>query len=182
MMPEVAGGRTGAAGALRRGLRRSGRRWSRSQSGCARTQPGSKPWKSIRLWAEKYRFDIVEDGGRMVVVGTYLVLDRPHMIRFTWSCSTWADPTHESIVTVEIRPAGEDGAHMTIRHEHLPHGTAENHRHGWSLDRRAARCGVRRTVLERVRQPSRSALHLPISATLRWIEYSTKLLDDPATE
>ena len=81
----------------------------------------------------KYRFDIVEDGGRMVVVGTYLVLDRPHMIRFTWSCSTWADPTHESIVTVEIRPAGEDGAHMTIRHEHLPHGTAENHRHGWSL-------------------------------------------------
>jgi len=80
-----------------------------------------------------YRFDIIEDGKQMIVVGTYLTLDRPHTVRFTWSCSTWADPTQQSIVTVELRPLGENETHMTIRHEILPPGTLVNHLEGWRL-------------------------------------------------
>jgi uncharacterized protein YndB with AHSA1/START domain len=78
-----------------------------------------------------YRFDIVEDGRQMVVVGTYLTLDRPHTIRFTWSCSTWTVSSHESIVTIEFRPVGEEQTHMTIRHELLPPGTIVSHQEGW---------------------------------------------------
>lgn len=80
-----------------------------------------------------YRFDIIEDGKDMVVVGTYLTLDRPHTIRFTWSCSTWPDPTRQSIVTVQLRPFGENETHMTIRHELLPPSTIANHLAGWQL-------------------------------------------------
>ena len=80
-----------------------------------------------------YRFDIVEDGKPMIVVGTYLTLDRPHTIRFTWSCSTWADPTQQSIVTVRLRPLGENETHLTIRHELLPAGTLVDHLEGWQL-------------------------------------------------
>jgi len=80
-----------------------------------------------------YRFDIVEGGKQMIVIGTYLTLDRPHTIRFTWSCSTWTNPTLQSIVTVELRPRGENETHMTIRHELLPPGTLNNHLDGWQL-------------------------------------------------
>jgi uncharacterized protein YndB with AHSA1/START domain len=81
----------------------------------------------------RYRFHIVEDGKEMIVVGTYLTLDRPHTIRFSWSCSTWTDPTRQSIVTVELQPVGEDQTHMTIRHDLLPAGTIVNHLEGWKL-------------------------------------------------
>ena len=80
-----------------------------------------------------YRFDIIEEEKQMIVVGTYLTLDRPHIVRFTWSCSTWVDPTQQSIVTVELRPLGENETHMTIRHELLPAGTRINHREGWQI-------------------------------------------------
>jgi uncharacterized protein YndB with AHSA1/START domain len=80
-----------------------------------------------------YRFDIIEDGKQMIVVGAYLTLDRPHTIRFTWSCSTWADPTQQSIVTVQLRPLNETETHMTVRHELLPPGTLVNHLEGWQL-------------------------------------------------
>jgi uncharacterized protein YndB with AHSA1/START domain len=80
-----------------------------------------------------YRFDIIEDGKQMIVVGAYLTLDRPHTIRFTWSCSTWADPNQQSIVTVQLRPLNETETHMTVRHELLPPGTLVNHLEGWQL-------------------------------------------------
>lgn len=79
----------------------------------------------------RFRFDIEETGQRMLVAGTYLTLDRPHMLRFTWSCSTWPDPHHESIVTVTLRPAAEAQTHMTIVHELLPPGTVSRHLEGW---------------------------------------------------
>ena len=79
----------------------------------------------------RLRFDIVETGQRMVVTGRYLTLDRPHTIRFTWSCSTWSDPYHVSIVTVTLRPIGETETHMTISHELLPPDTDARHSQGW---------------------------------------------------
>jgi uncharacterized protein YndB with AHSA1/START domain len=81
-----------------------------------------------------YRLDIVEDGREMLVVGRFLTLDPPHVIRFTWSCSTWPDPLQESVVTVHLRPAGSgDETHMTIRHELVPPDTTGTHAAGWQL-------------------------------------------------
>jgi uncharacterized protein YndB with AHSA1/START domain len=81
----------------------------------------------------RYRLDIVEDGSEMLVAGTYLTLERPHTIRFTWSCSTWDDPLRESLVTVELRPAGTAQTRMTIRHELVPPDTVASHADGWAL-------------------------------------------------
>jgi uncharacterized protein YndB with AHSA1/START domain len=82
----------------------------------------------------RYRFEIMEGGGDMLVVGRFLALERPHTIRFTWSCSTWPDPLQESIVSVELRPAGSGkDTHMTIRHELVPPDTIASHQAGWRL-------------------------------------------------
>jgi uncharacterized protein YndB with AHSA1/START domain len=96
----------------------------------------------------RFRFDIEELGQRMVVVGAYLTLDRPHALRFTWSCSTWPDPNRESIVTVTLRPAGKDQTHMTILHELLPPDTVSSHTEGWEQigKQLAASLGVRRAT------------------------------------
>ncbi len=49
------------------------------------------------------------DAGQVFrVSGNYLTLDRPHRLAFTWSCSTWPDPTVQTIVTVTIDPDGAD--------------------------------------------------------------------------
>jgi uncharacterized protein YndB with AHSA1/START domain len=93
----------------------------------------------------RFRFDIVEEGREILVAGHYLTLERPHMIRFTWSCSTWPQPLVESIVTVELRPSRSDETHMTIRHELVPPETVDSHAAGWRVvadqlaDRLAAR-------------------------------------------
>ena len=76
------------------------------------------------------RFDIVEGDRELVVVGSYLVLERPHLLKFTWSCSTWPEPA-ESTVTVELRPEGHSGTRMTIRHELVPPDTIASHTAGW---------------------------------------------------
>lgn len=53
-----------------------------------------------RLW-----FDIVDGAERFTVAGQFIEMDRPHRLRFTWSCSTWPDPTLESVVTVRLEPS-----------------------------------------------------------------------------
>ena len=45
------------------------------------------------------RFDIEEAGTTFRVSGNYLTLERPHRVAFTWSCSTWPDPTIQTVVT-----------------------------------------------------------------------------------
>jgi uncharacterized protein YndB with AHSA1/START domain len=79
------------------------------------------------------RLDIDDEGTPMIVTGHYLILERPHRISFTWTCSTWSIPSVDSVVTVTLQP--EDGAKtlMTIRHALLPHDVVENHERGWSL-------------------------------------------------
>jgi uncharacterized protein YndB with AHSA1/START domain len=79
----------------------------------------------------EYRFDIVENDRELLVVGRFLCLERPHTIRFTWSCSTWPDPLKESTVAVELRPIGPSDTHMTIRHERVPPDTVADHTAGW---------------------------------------------------
>jgi len=78
------------------------------------------------------RIDIVEDGVPFVVTGRYVELNRPVSLSFTWSCSTWPDPSVESLVTVTLEAAGDGETLMTIRHALLPPDLVERHRSGWA--------------------------------------------------
>jgi uncharacterized protein YndB with AHSA1/START domain len=80
----------------------------------------------------RVRFDIEEAGRTFRVSGNYLTLDRPHRLAFTWSCSTWPDPTIQTVVTVTIEPDGAEASVMTIEHELLPPALVPQHAHGWA--------------------------------------------------
>ena len=85
-----------------------------------------QPWVGGRL-----RIDISDGGAEFWVSGEYLVLDRPGLLSFTWSCSTWPDPGLRTVVTVLLEPRGDDTL-MTITHTLLPPGLAEQHASGWA--------------------------------------------------
>lgn len=76
-------------------------------------------------------FDIEDAGQVFRVSGNYLTLDRPHRLAFTWSCSTWPDPTVQTIVAVTIDPDGAEASIMTIEHTLLPPTLIQHHAHGW---------------------------------------------------
>jgi uncharacterized protein YndB with AHSA1/START domain len=79
----------------------------------------------------RLRIDIEEDGTRFVVTGRYVELDRPNRLSFTWSCSTWPDPSTESLVTVTLEPTGDSETIMTIHHAMLPPDLTDQHLAGW---------------------------------------------------
>ena len=60
--------------------------------------------------------------------GTYLVIDPPGRLSFTW-ISPYTDML-PSIVTVELHARG-DGTELVLTHERLPARHAEAHRKGW---------------------------------------------------
>jgi uncharacterized protein YndB with AHSA1/START domain len=86
-----------------------------------------EPWVNGRL-----RLAIEEAGNAFLVVGRFTALDRPHRLRFTWSCSTWPDPNAESVVTVTLAAHGDGETLMTIQHALLPPDSTDQHRRGWA--------------------------------------------------
>jgi uncharacterized protein YndB with AHSA1/START domain len=79
----------------------------------------------------RLRIDIEEEGVEFHVTGEYLALDRPGRLSFTWSCSTWPDPSRSSVVTVQLEPREGSQTLMTIQHTLLPPGLADQHTRGW---------------------------------------------------
>jgi uncharacterized protein YndB with AHSA1/START domain len=77
------------------------------------------------------RIDIEDSGSSLYVTGMFVELDRPRRLRFTWSCSAWADPSVQSLVTVTLEDHGAGETMMTIEHEQLPPEQVDSHRHGW---------------------------------------------------
>jgi uncharacterized protein YndB with AHSA1/START domain len=77
------------------------------------------------------RIDIEDSGFSLYVTGMFVELDRPRRLRFTWSCSAWADPSVQSLVTVTLEARGADETMMTIEHEQLPPEQTDSHQHGW---------------------------------------------------
>lgn len=80
----------------------------------------------------RLRIDIEDGGVEFFVTGEYLVLDRPRRLSFTWSCSTWPDPTVRSVVDVRLEPRDGEQTLMTIEHRLLPPGLAAQHQRGWA--------------------------------------------------
>jgi uncharacterized protein YndB with AHSA1/START domain len=78
-----------------------------------------------------YRFDILDGDSAVVVTGRYLALEPGRLLRFTWSCDAWSDPSIESVVTVSLAPNGPD-CDLTLTHERLPAEQVEGHHSGWS--------------------------------------------------
>ncbi|OYN78675.1 SRPBCC family protein [Mycolicibacterium sphagni] len=77
------------------------------------------------------RFDVDDSGTRVLISGQFLVIERPRRLRFTWSNSTWKDPTQASIVTVTFEPVGTDETLMSIEHSLLPPTEFESFHTGW---------------------------------------------------
>ncbi len=80
----------------------------------------------------RLRIEIEENGVRFVVTGRYVELDRPFRLSFTWSCSTWPDPSVESLVTVTLEPHGDGETLMTIEHALVPPDLIDQHQSGWA--------------------------------------------------
>jgi uncharacterized protein YndB with AHSA1/START domain len=80
----------------------------------------------------RLRIDIADGGTEFHVSGRYLVLDRPARLAFTWSCSTWPDPSVESVVNVLLEQHGPGQTMMTIEHSLLPPDLAGRHADGWT--------------------------------------------------
>jgi uncharacterized protein YndB with AHSA1/START domain len=97
------------------------------------------------------QFDVDDSGTRVLITGRFLAIDRPHMLRFTWSASDWLDPTAISVVNVAFEPLGDDQTLMTIEHSLLPPDTFDEYESGWAgvCDQLAAFLhGVRRVERE----------------------------------
>jgi uncharacterized protein YndB with AHSA1/START domain len=75
----------------------------------------------------------MEDGSRhMTVSGRYLALDPGRVLRFTWSCDAWADPSVQTVVTVTFSPRAEE-CDMTITHEQLPDDQVPTLTSAWTV-------------------------------------------------
>ena len=95
-----------------------------------------RPARAVKISLEPsvggpLRIDIEDSGSSLYVSGTFVELDRPRRLRFTWSCSDWADPSVQSLVTVTLEDHGADETMMTIEHEQLPPEQADSHQRGW---------------------------------------------------
>ena len=95
-----------------------------------------RPARAVKISLEPsvggpLRIDIEDSGFSLYVTGMFVELDRPRRLRFTWSCSAWADPSVQSLVTVTLEDHGAGETMMTIEHEQLPPEEADSHRSGW---------------------------------------------------
>ncbi len=77
------------------------------------------------------RFDVDNAGTRVLISGQFLTIDRPRLLRFTWSNSDWDDPTQASVVAVTFEPIGADETLMSIEHSLLPPTEFESFHSGW---------------------------------------------------
>jgi uncharacterized protein YndB with AHSA1/START domain len=75
------------------------------------------------------------DGREIEHRGTYLEIEPPRRLVFTWA-SPYTGP-EPSIVTVELAPDGASVTRLRLNHRRLPEVAAASHRGGWGsmLDR-----------------------------------------------
>ena len=79
-----------------------------------------------------FRFDVDDVGTSVLITGQFVAIERPRLLRFTWTNSYWADPTTTSVVTVTFEPLQDDQTLMSIEHAMLPAQEYDNFHHGWT--------------------------------------------------
>lgn len=80
----------------------------------------------------RVRFDVDDGHGTLVLItGQFLTIERPNLLRFTWTNSDWPDPTVISIVTVTFEPVGPEQTDMSIEHTQLPAEQFDDFQSGW---------------------------------------------------
>lgn len=79
------------------------------------------------------RFDVDHSGISVLITGQFLAIERPSLLRFTWSNSNWPDPTAVSIVNVAFEPFGEAETLMSIEHSLVPPGQFDDFHNGWTV-------------------------------------------------
>jgi glutathione S-transferase len=78
-----------------------------------------------------------KEGTRFVVGGTYVALERPERIVYTWQWENETMPRVETVITVTLE-AQDGGTHLTMTHSGFPDaGMRDSHANGWrsSLNR-----------------------------------------------
>ncbi|MGV0742953.1 SRPBCC family protein [Mycolicibacterium sp. XJ870] len=81
----------------------------------------------------RVRFDVDDSGTSVLITGQFLTVDRPRVLRFTWSNSNWSDPTVVSVVNVAFEPVGDEETLMSIEHSLLPSEEYDDFHNGWIL-------------------------------------------------
>ena len=78
----------------------------------------------------EYRISITHKGGNVhTVIGTYLVIDPPRKLVYTWR---WEGAPADTLVTVDFAPQDES-TEVTITHERFPDiESREKHAEGWN--------------------------------------------------
>ncbi|AKS34200.1 SRPBCC family protein [Mycolicibacterium goodii] len=79
----------------------------------------------------RLRFDVDDTVATVLITGQFLTIERPRLLRFTWSNSDWADPSRVSVVQVEFESTGDGETLMSIEHSLLPPEEYDGFHHGW---------------------------------------------------
>lgn len=113
------------------------------------------------------RFDVDDSGTSVLISGQFLTIDRPRLLRFTWSNSNWEDPTRASIVNVTFDPVGgTDETLMSIEHSLLPTSEFESFHGAGSPPSSNSRPGWNQLCPERTADPK--LIGLPSAVVVRW--------------
>jgi uncharacterized protein YndB with AHSA1/START domain len=79
----------------------------------------------------EFRIVMVREASSVVHVGTYLEIDRPHRLAFTWSSPKTA--FRDTIVTVTFEPSSDNSTLVQIHQVGLPDEDARaSHQGGWT--------------------------------------------------
>jgi uncharacterized protein YndB with AHSA1/START domain len=78
------------------------------------------------------RFDVDNSGTSVLITGRFLAIERPRLLRFTWTNSNWEDPTAVSVVNVTFEPSGAGDTLMSIEHSLMPPEQLESFTSGWA--------------------------------------------------
>ena len=94
--------------------------------------PGSTRAQLDARVGGRFSIDMNNDGEHIPHHGEYLRLERPTLLEFTWISRHTEDK--RSVVTVELKAAGDAATELTLTHRLLPsQKAADGHTKGWTV-------------------------------------------------
>ena len=96
-----------------------------------------RPSRCVAITVEPHvggtvRFDVDNLGASVLITGQFLAIERPRLLRFTWTNSDWPDPTVVSVVNVAFEPHGDEETLMSIEHSLIPPDRFDDFQNGWA--------------------------------------------------